>query len=99
MHLPVVQVLGGLVVLNLGISVPVSLANVGTYEAATVAGLVPFGVPAASALAIGALHHAVQLLAAVVPAVVFWTRDRIQAGAPREAEPAPAALLLTAPAA
>ncbi len=96
-HLPVVQVLGGLVVLNLGISVPVSLANVGTYEAATVAGLVPFGVPAASALAIGALHHAVQLLAAVVPALVFWTRDRIQARAPREEEPAAAALLLAAP--
>jgi uncharacterized membrane protein YbhN (UPF0104 family) len=96
LHLSVLQILRGLVVLNLGISVPVSVANVGTYEAATIAGLAPAGVPAGDAVALGALHHVVQLLAVSLSAFVFWARDRL---APRAAEEAPAALLLPAPAA
>jgi len=96
LHISVLHVLAGLVVLNIGISVPISLANVGTYEAATVAGLAPFGVPVAPALALGALHHAVQLLAAIVPALAFWLRDRLRERTPREAAE-PAGLLLAAP--
>jgi hypothetical protein len=97
LHLSALQVLRGLVVLNLGIIVPVSVANVGVYEAATVAGLAPAGVSTASAVALGALHHAVQLLAAVVAALVFWARDRLLERAQRAAEAAPARLLLAAP--
>jgi uncharacterized membrane protein YbhN (UPF0104 family) len=96
LHLSVLQILRGLVVLNLGITVPVSVANVGTYEAATVAGLAPAGVPAADAVALGALHHAVQLGAAFLAAAIFWARDRLALRTARAAE-APAALLLAAP--
>ncbi len=82
LHLALGQTVVGLLVLNLGIAVPLSAANVGTYEAATVVGLAPFGVPAASALALGALHHAVQLLAIALFALFFWVRDRARRAAP-----------------
>jgi hypothetical protein len=39
-------------------------------------GLAPFGVSMNDALAVGMLHHAVQILAAVLPAFVFWAMDR-----------------------
>ena len=52
--------LGVLVVLNLGIAIPVSFANIGTFEAAAVFGLTRAGVPAAQAVAIALVHHVVQ---------------------------------------
>jgi len=76
-HLSLAQAIMGLLVLNLGIAVPVSPGNVGAYEAATVVGLAPFGVPAAQALALGALHHVVQLATCGGFAACFWVRDRL----------------------
>ena len=61
--LSVPQLVLALTVLNLGISVPVSIANLGLYEAALAFGLNRAGVPLPSAIAIGALHHALQLVA------------------------------------
>ncbi len=53
-----------MVALNVGIAVPVSFANLGTYEAAMAAGLVQAGVPLPVALAAAASHHGIELLAA-----------------------------------
>lgn len=75
-HLSLAQAIMGLLVLNVGIAVPVAPGNVGAYEAATVVGLAPFGVPPAQALALGALHHVVQLATIGGVALCFWVRDR-----------------------
>jgi uncharacterized membrane protein YbhN (UPF0104 family) len=56
-------VLLALVVLNVGISVPISFANLGVYEAALASGLGYAGVPLPTALAVAASHHGVELLA------------------------------------
>jgi uncharacterized membrane protein YbhN (UPF0104 family) len=92
-HVTFAQATAALVVLNLGIAVPVSAGNVGAYEAATVVGLSPFGVSINDALAVGMLHHAVQIMAVVLPAAIFWIADRVRsrraARAP-EAQPEPA---------
>jgi uncharacterized membrane protein YbhN (UPF0104 family) len=57
------EILLALVVLNVGISVPISFANLGVYEAALAAGLGYAGVPLPTALAVAASHHGVELLA------------------------------------
>jgi len=55
------QLVLALALLNLGITVPVSVANLGVYEAALAFGLTRSGVPLPGAVAIATLHHAVQL--------------------------------------
>jgi len=50
-----------LCLLNLAIAVPISLANVGTFEASLVFGLSTFGVSTAVGLAIATVHHSLQL--------------------------------------
>ncbi len=55
------QLVLALALLNLGITVPVSVANLGVYEAALAYGLTRSGVPLAGAVAIATLHHALQL--------------------------------------
>lgn len=77
LHVTPLQMLIGLIVLNLGIAIPVTFANIGAYEAATVIGLVPFGVSVTDAIALGAVHHAIQLAAVFGPALVLWIRDRL----------------------
>ena len=57
------QVLVALVALNVGIGVPLALANLGVYEAALTFGLVQAGVPQAAAIGIAVTHHAIQLVA------------------------------------
>jgi len=47
--------------LNLGILVPLSIANLGAYEAALAFGLTLWGVPIASAIAIATAHHVIEL--------------------------------------
>ncbi len=86
--LTIPQAMAGLLVLNVGIAVPVSVANLGAYEAATVVGLVPFGATAPQALAIGVVHHAVQVATIAAFALAFWVRDRVAQPRPR---PRPAA--------
>lgn len=88
-HLSLAQAVGGLLVLNIGIAVPVSVANVGAYEAAMVVGLRAFGATVTQGLAIGTLHHVLQLATVALFALVFWVRDRLaKAQLP---EPVPAA--------
>jgi uncharacterized membrane protein YbhN (UPF0104 family) len=83
-HLSFSQSVIALFVLNLGIAVPISVANVGAYEAATVMGLGQFGVGVPEALAIGTLHHAIQIASVVLVAGAFWLHDRVKrARAPR----------------
>lgn len=77
-HLTLAQGMMSLLVLNVGISIPLTVANVGAYEAATVVGLAPFGVEPHVALAIGTLHHAAQLATVIAFAAVFWLRDRVR---------------------
>jgi uncharacterized membrane protein YbhN (UPF0104 family) len=64
------------VVLNLGIALPVSVANVGAFEAALAFGLSKFGVPAPDAIAIGTVLHAAQIGSVILAALAFWLRDR-----------------------
>lgn len=49
--------------LNLAISVPVSFANVGPFEAAIALSLTSFGMPSSQALAVATVHHGLQVLA------------------------------------
>ena len=56
------QLVLALLVLNLGISVPVSVANLGVYEALLAFGLSQSGMPLPSAVAIATLHHGLELL-------------------------------------
>lgn len=77
-HLSLAQAIAGLLVLNLGIALPVSVANVGVYEGATVLALTPFGLTTTQALAVGALHHIVQITAVLLFALFFWLRGRTE---------------------
>ena len=60
-----------LLLLNLGIAVPITLGNVGTYEAALVVGLGLWGVGTNEAIAIALSHHTLQILSLVILAGVF----------------------------
>ncbi len=56
-----------LLILNIGIAVPLTLANVGIYEAAVVFGLSLWGVETNNAIAIALCHHILQIVA-----LGFW---------------------------
>ena len=49
-------------VLNLAIAIPISIANLGPFEAAIVFGLGKLGVNATSSVAIAAAHHSLQMI-------------------------------------
>jgi uncharacterized membrane protein YbhN (UPF0104 family) len=70
------QCLWVLALLNLGISVPLSLANVGTFEASVVLATTAMGVPAMEALALATVHHVVQLFATCALALALWIPAR-----------------------
>lgn len=78
-----------LAVLNLGISVPVSVANLGVYEAVLAFGLSRSGIPLPTAVAIATLHHALQLLGTNLGAagVSLWVAGRRQPGRVPDAVP------------
>ncbi|MGE0616363.1 MAG: lysylphosphatidylglycerol synthase domain-containing protein [Bacteriovoracia bacterium] len=63
-----------LLALNVGIAVPVSVANVGTFEASMVFGLSRLGIPAEAGMAIATVHHGVQLSALLLMAAPFAFR-------------------------
>ena len=65
------QILLALVLLNVGISVPISFANVGVYEATLTAGLSYAGIPLATGLAVAVSHHGLELLAVNVSAAAL----------------------------
>jgi uncharacterized membrane protein YbhN (UPF0104 family) len=79
--LPLPRVLLALVLLNVGISVPISVANVGPYEAALAFGLRQVGVPLSSAVVLATVHHALELLAIGLVSAGLLTRAH---AAPRE---------------
>ena len=81
--LPLSHIVLALAVLNLGISVPISAANLGVYESVLAFSLSRSGVPFASALAIAAVHHALELLATYVGAAGLWLRAGRQPSAAR----------------
>jgi uncharacterized membrane protein YbhN (UPF0104 family) len=70
--LPISHIVLALAVLNLGISVPISTANLGVYESVLAFGLSKSGVPFVTALAIAAVHHALELLATNVGTAGLW---------------------------
>lgn len=55
-----------LVLLNLAISIPISVANLGTFEASIVFALGKLGIPLAPAIAIAVVHHTMQLLGIIL---------------------------------
>jgi hypothetical protein len=70
-------------VLNLGIAVPLSIANLGAYEAALSFGLTVWGVPVVSAIAIAIAHHLIELVgigstAGLVTVVRRWRARRTE---------------------
>ena len=67
-----------LLIINLGIAIPLSFANLGTYEAAVVFSLTQLGIALSPALAIGVAHHLVQALAVIVCALMFFTINRLR---------------------
>lgn len=76
--LPLSQAFFVLLIVNLGIAVPLSFANLGTYEAAIVFALTQLGVGMSKSLAVGISHHLAQALAVVVLALIFFGISRLQ---------------------
>lgn len=75
--LGVAQVVFILLVINLAIAIPVSVANVGTFEASIVVVLRSFGMPLEKAIAVAAIHHFLQLVATLVwVGIMTLLRDR-----------------------
>lgn len=61
-----------IILLNIGIAVPVSIANVGIFEAAMAFGLTRMGVPIEAAVVIATMHHVIQVAAVTFSVVSFW---------------------------
>jgi len=60
------EIIGIIVILNLGLSLAFSVANVGTFEASMVFALSRLHCPTETAIAIAVCHHAIQLVAVVI---------------------------------
>ncbi len=56
------QLMVSLFILNIGVSIPISIANLGTFEASLVFALTRFGVPLVPGVAIATLFHIFQML-------------------------------------
>ena len=61
-----------LTVLNLAIAVPISVANIGPFEASIAFALGKFGMPLEVALAIATVHHGLQVIAYIVSGAIGW---------------------------
>jgi glycosyltransferase 2 family protein len=66
--------------LNLAISIPVSVANVGPFEAAIALALASFGMASSQALAVATVHHGLQ-----ITAIGGWALVALVMKPPREA--------------
>lgn len=89
-----------LFLLNLGTAVPISIGNVGIFEAAIAFGLRTIGIPFEIGIVIGTVHHAIQVGTVYIWAAVLWPFRRkaaVEVAAPAPAvnppvgEPAPSA--------
>ncbi len=67
-----------LLILNIGIAVPLTLANVGVYEAALVFGLSLWGIETNQAIAIALCHHILQIAALGLWSATFSVLARSQ---------------------
>ena len=83
------QALFALVVVNLSVSVPVSIANLGVYEAGLAYGLTRAGLPVPVSVMIATTHHMLELLGITLSAAAYalayqWTRPTasLPVGAP-----------------
>ncbi len=63
-----------LCLLNLAIAIPISLANLGAFEASLVFGLSTFGVATAAGIAIATLHHSLQLAGIIFLSILIALR-------------------------
>lgn len=70
-------------ILNLGIAIPVSIANIGTYEASLAFALSQFGIPWDTAIPIAATHHLNQIASVFVVAFLssIYNKTRSKLGA------------------
>ena len=66
-----------LLLLNIGIAVPVTLGNIGTYEAVVVIGLGLLGVGTNEAIAIAVSHHFLQILSLFILTAIFNAINQI----------------------
>jgi uncharacterized membrane protein YbhN (UPF0104 family) len=66
--------------LNAGVSVPLSPANVGIYEVVLAFGLAQSGMATPAALAVATLHHGLELLAMNVAAAVLYVHHLSRCG-------------------
>ncbi len=74
--LAIPQAILALGILNIGIAVPVSFANMGAFEGALAFGLSRSEIPLTVAIAVGATYHAIQILAVILPACGFLFKKR-----------------------
>lgn len=75
------QTLLALVIVNLSVSVPVSIANLGVYEAGLAYGLTRSGMPLPAGVMIATTHHMLELLGITLSAAGYglafqWTQPR-----------------------
>jgi 2-polyprenyl-3-methyl-5-hydroxy-6-metoxy-1,4-benzoquinol methylase len=75
-HLTWSSALGVLVVLNVGIAIPISFANVGTFETAVAFGLIRLGNPLQESLGVATVHHLIQVGSTLMLAGGFWLLSR-----------------------
>ncbi len=66
-----------LTLLNLAIAVPISVANIGPFEASIAFALKKLGMPLESALAIATVHHGLQVLSYVLTGSMGWIIRRL----------------------
>jgi hypothetical protein len=96
-------VLLALVIVNLSVSVPVSFANLGVYEAGLAYGLTRVGVPLPVAITLATTHHALELLGISVSAAGYafaihvWPREPSTSRAVTGISASPALTIAPAP--
>lgn len=85
-ELTLAQAISAIFMLNLGLAVPVTVANVGLFEASLAFGLSRFGVDPAVGVAIASIHHINQLVAlGTWGAFTMLVQRRELRGSPRPA--------------
>jgi uncharacterized membrane protein YbhN (UPF0104 family) len=72
LNLPFSHIAAAIMMLQLGVAVPVTVANAGVFEAALAFGLSRFGVDPPTALAVGTVHHL-----ALLSALLFWAAAQL----------------------
>ncbi len=70
------EVLVVLLVLNLGIAVPIAVANIGVFEATVAFALGTFGIPAEAGVAIGTAYHISMTATLAVWTALLWAMKR-----------------------